>query len=443
MKALAKSALSLGLAVGFCLGAAAIGGAALAQAAATPSATTPPAATPPAAAPPAAPVRPAGPRSTAKLGDGPWNVSSSQGNLRVEVVARGLDRPWGMAFLPDGGMLVTERSGKLRIVSKDGKLAPEPIAGLPDVFVIGISGLFDVALHPDFARNHLIYLAYAKQQDPDDPDNQDAALAVMRARWDGGHELKDVKDIFVATPWYGKQPVAERCCGQGPATGSFGGRLAFDRTGHLLITSGDRNYGELVQDPSNHIGKILRLNDDGSVPRDNPWVGIAGAAPEVWTTGHRNPLGLSLDPETGTMWESEFGPRGGDEVNRIERGANYGWILVTQGNHYNGTPAAGIKDVAGYADPLKAFGPPSLNPGNLAVYRGAAFPRWDGDLLLASFTEGLLRFDVAADGTLGEPEYLLRDLGQRWRDVRVGPDGKVWMLSDEDDGALIRISPRR
>ena len=250
-----------------------------------------------------------------------------------------------------------------------------------------------------------------------------------------------MEDIFVARPWYGADPVPERCCGQGPAFGSFGGRLQFDAEGHLFVASGDRNYGELVQDRSTDFGKILRLNDDGSVPPDNPFVDTAGYAPEIWTLGHRNPLGLWIDPETGTMWESEFGPRGGDEVNRIERGGNYGWIYVTQGHHYNDVPAAAIKDVPGFVDPVITFGPPSLNPGNLLVYHGAAFPQWQGDLLLATFTSGLMRAEVDAQGELGEEEFLLKDLGQRLRDVRVGPEGDVWLLTDQQEGALIRISP--
>jgi glucose/arabinose dehydrogenase len=335
-------------------------------------------------------------------------------------------------------MLVTERPGRLRVI-RDGVLDPEPIVGLPDIYNLGIAGLMDVALHPEFHDNRLVYLSYSKY-DAESPQN--STLAVMRGRWDGGHELTDVEDIFVADAWYGKPPLPEKCCGQGPAFGSFGGRILFDDEGHLFVTSGDRNYGEMVQDPDNHFGKILRLKDDGTVPSDNPWVGREGHAPEVWSTGHRNPLGLSIDPETGAMWESEFGPRGGDEVNRIERDANYGWIFVTQGHHYDGTPAAGKKGVAGYADPVLAFGPPSLNPGNLTVYRGSQLPEWHGDLLLASFTQGLLRFDLDEDGNPGEPEMLLGDLQQRWRDVRVGPDGNVYLLTDQNEGALLKLRPQ-
>lgn len=386
-----------------------------------------------------APAPPPGPPpfQGTELAAGPWSFDTAQADIEVEVLARGLDHPWSLAFLPDGAMLITERPGRLRLV-RDGVLDPTPILGLPAVYAVGIAGLMDIVLHPDFAENGMIYISYSK---PDPTDPQNAVLAVMRAHWDGGHALNKIEDIFVADAWYGAQPMPEKCCGQGPAFGSFGGRIAFDENGYLFIASGDRNFGEMVQDPSNHFGKILRLNDDGSVPEDNPWVGMDGHAPEVWTTGHRNPLGLTINPADGSMWESEFGPRGGDEVNRIERGGNYGWISVTQGFHYDGTPADGIRDVEGMTDPVLAFGPPSLNPGNLDFYSGDVFAGWQGDLLLASFTKGLLRYDMDADGNPGEPEMLLQDLGQRWRDVRTGPDGNVYMLSDMTDGALLRISP--
>ncbi len=373
-----------------------------------------------------------------ELAEGPWDLASAEADIHVEVLSRDLERPWGMAFTSDGEILVTERVGRLRVY-RDGALDPEPIAGLPEMYTIGIAGLDDIALHPDFAENRLIYMAYSKV-DPDNPQN--STLAVMRARWDGGHELADVEDIFVARAWYGAQPMPEKCCGQGPAFGSYGGRLAFDGEGHLFVTSGDRNYGEMVHNPANHFGKILRLSDDGTPAEGNPWMRHLGHAPEVWSTGHRNPLGLFIDPETGTIWESEFGPRGGDEVNIITRGGDYGWIRVTQGQHYDGTPAQGVRDVEGVTDAVLAFGPPSLNPGNLMVARNSAFPDWEGDLFLASFSRGLLRFEIGEEGIpVGEPEYLLEELGQRWRDVRVGPDGALYLLTDQNEGALIRVTP--
>ena len=227
---------------------------------------------------------------------------------------------------------------------------------------------------------------------------------------------------------------------QGPASGSHGGRILFGPDGKLYVTSGDRNYGEMVQKPDNHFGKILRLNPDGSVPADNPFTGRRGWKPEIWTLGHRNPLGLTFHPETGELWETEFGPRGGDELNFISPGNNYGWIDVTQGHHYNDEPAKGVKEVEGMTDPVAAFGPPSLNPGNPAWYGGALFRGWQGDLLLPSFTKGVLRIDFS-EGVPGDTEELLGDLKQRWRDARVAPDGSVYLLSDEVQGAVLRLTP--
>jgi glucose/arabinose dehydrogenase len=209
------------------------------------------------------------------------------------------------------------------------------------------------------------------------------------------------------------------------------------------VTSGDRNFGEKVQDPSNHFGKILRLNLDGSVPSDNPYVGREGYKPEVWSTGHRNQLGLFYDAPTGRLWESEFGPRGGDEINLIIKGGNYGWIDVTQGNHYNGEPShKGIRGVEGYIDPVWAF-PPSGNPGNIAIYHGSLFPAWEGDMLLPNMSRppALVHMKISPDGHITGSENLLENLGQRLRDVRVGPDGAVYVLTDETAGALLKITP--
>ena len=379
----------------------------------------------------AAPAAPA-------FGDGPWDLQTDEADIHVEIVARGLVNPWGMAFLPDGGMLVTERPGRLRVI-RNGTLDPTPIAGLPDLYVSGITGLFDVALHPDFARNRMIYFSYGKS----DPQVENSAtLAVARARWDGGASLSNVEEIFIADAWFGGDPAPEKCCGQGPASGSLGGRIMFDPDGYLFVSSGDRNYGEAVEDMSKHFGKILRINDDGSVPEGNPYVGVEGHDPMIWTTGHRNPLGLTYNHKTGEIWESEFGPRGGDEVNRILRGGHYGWMSVTQGFHYNGEQQKFIHNVPGKIDPVLVYGPPSLNPGNLEFYSGDNMPAWTGDLFLASFTQGLLRYDTDANGMpIGEPERMLGDFRQRWRDVRTGPDGNLYMLSDMGDGVVLKISP--
>ncbi|MWV28351.1 PQQ-dependent sugar dehydrogenase [Aurantiacibacter rhizosphaerae] len=396
----------------------------------------------PAAAPalaqddPAPPARPT--FSGSDLGEGPWDFYSEYGPIHLEVVAR-LERPWGIVFLPEGGMLVTERVGRLRHIDANGTLDPEPIAGLPAMYTFGIAGLKGIALHPDFATNRLVYMAYSKI---DPMDATVSSLAVMRGRWDAGsHELADVEDIFVADTWYGAAPLPERCCGQGPAFGSYGGRILFDPDGYLFVTSGDRNYGEMVQDPASHYGKIFRMTDEGEVPEGNPWVGLDGHEPLVWSTGHRNPLGLAYNPATGELWESEFGPRGGDEVNRILRGGNYGWIDVTQGMHYNGEQAEGIRNVDGMIDPVLAFGPPSLNPGNLTFFQGDTIPGWEGDMLLGSFSEGLLRYDTDQVGMpIGVPEHLLKQLGQRWRDVQQAPDGSIYLLTDQTTGAVLRLT---
>ena len=386
-----------------------------------------------------------GPAPADTLGVGPWDLGTGRGRTHVEVVTKGLDHPWGMAFLPDGGILVTERPGRLRVI-RNGVLDPTPIAGLPAIYNPGIAGLTDIVLDPGFATNHLIYLAYSKAA-PDtpagtSPAQTDATLAVMRAKWDGGSTLTEVEDIFVADAWYGKPPLPPKCCGQGPASGSFGGRLAIGPDGKLYVTSGDRNFGERVQDPSNHFGKILRLNLDGTAPSDNPFVGRAGYKPEIWTIGHRNQLGLFFDNPTGRLWESEFGPRGGDEVNLITRGGNYGWIDVTQGHHYNAEPAKGIRGVAGMTDPVWAF-QPSGNPGNIAIYRGSAFSAWQGNLLVPNMSRppSLVRIILSPEGHVIATERMLENLGQRLRDVRVAPDGSVYLLTDETAGAILRITP--
>jgi glucose/arabinose dehydrogenase len=382
---------------------------------------------------------PAQPRrfQTPELGEGPWEFETEEARVRVSVLTKGLDHPWAIAFVPGGDMLVTERPGRLRVI-RDGELDPEPISGLPAIEPGLIGGLLDLALHPQFERNGLIYFSYSTP-DPNDPTM--STTAVARARWNGGNALENVENVFVADSWHGN-PVTqrvERCCGQGPAGGSYGSRIVFDADGYLFVTVGDRNYGERVQDPSNHFGKIVRIRDDGSIPDDNPFVGEPGYRADIYSLGHRNPLGLTIHPQTGELWESEFGPRGGDEVNIIEAGKNYGWMLVTNGEHYNGDPVElGNNNVPGYVDPVLHW-EPSINPGNLLFPTTSEFPQWRGDLLMATMTRSLLRVRFDERGTPVHQERMLTDLGQRLRDVRQGPDGKLYVLTDETAGAILRL----
>jgi len=412
------------------------GGAARSQESKAAAGQAPQSATPPATA--AAAGRPV----TTPLGDGPWEFQTEKERIRVTIVTKGLDHPWGMAFLPNtDDMLVTERPGRLRVI-RHGVLDPMPIGGLPPIRAAVIGGLLDVALHPRFEQNHLVYFAYSK---PDREKEFLATTAVARGRWDGGSILADVEDIFVADSWYSSEIAGanNRCCGQGPADGSYGSRIVFDKNGFLFVTIGDRNWGEKAQDPSSHLGKIVRIRDDGSIPADNPFVGKAGYKPDLYTIGHRNPLGLTIHPATGELWSTEFGPRGGDELNRIVAGKNYGWILVTEGAHYNGDATAlGKHGVAGMEDPV-LFWVPSINPGNLAFYEGDRFPAWRGDMLMAAMSRSLLRASFDAAGEPTGQERMLTELGQRLRDVRQSPDGLVYVLTDETAGAMLRIEPSK
>jgi glucose/arabinose dehydrogenase len=371
----------------------------------------------------------------------------------VTLITKELDRPWGMAFLPNGDMLVTERSARLRVIRK-GALDPTPIGGLPQIRVGGLGGLLDITLHPNFAQNRLIYLAYSK---PGDPEPADSALAVYRAKWDGGTTLTEGKDIFVTEPHFGARGTSpQNCCGQGPSdNNSDGSRLAFDKAGFLYVTSGDRNHGEWAQDTTKDIGKILRLKDDGTIPTDNPFVGKEGYRPEIYTIGHRNPLGLTIDPVTGEIWSTEFGPRGGDELNRIQAGKNYGWMDITNGTHYDGSLGRlGKNNVMGFEDPVAFWVPTcarpcSFNPGNVAVYYGDKFPAWKGNLLVGSMgswwndTNFILRVILDSKGNVAGQVKIMTGLNQRVRDVRVGLDGFVYVLTDVamPNGAVLRLEP--
>jgi glucose/arabinose dehydrogenase len=371
------------------------------------------------------------------LGDGPWEFGFGPGRYKVTVVSKGLVRPWGIAFLPDGDLLVTERPGRLRVIRK-GVLDPTPIGPMPEMHASGLGGLLDVSLHPQFAQNRLIYLTYSKKG----PGDGNATTAVMRARWDGGPTLADAKDILVTNGWHGGPGSPQ---GIGPATGSYGSRLAWDNQGLLYVTTGDRNYVQFSQNPMNHNGKILRIRDDGSVPPDNPFVGKQGYLPEIWTLGHRNPLGLWFRKDTNQLWSTEEGPQGGDELNIIEKGKNYGWAEVSLGRNYDGTVVGKGFTAPGFEEPL-VYWVPAIAISGLSFYEGDKFPAWRGQAFVGAMRGGtgqfVARITFNAKGLpTGRDHGMLADLRQRIREVKPGPDGYIYVLTDEDAGAVLRIEP--
>ncbi len=350
--------------------------------------------------------------------------------IRVVVVARGLSHPWSLAFLPDGGILVTERdAGRLRMI-RDGVLDPEPLEGVPQVLSRGLAGLMDVALHPGFDENRLVYLSYTRPL----PD-ETGTVAVVRGRLDG-MALRDVEDVFVAEPFGGT---------------TAGARMAFAPGGLLYLTVGGAfrtdPLDSRAQDPGAHAGKLLRLRDDGAVPDDNPFAGRPGFKPEIYSLGHRNQNGLTLHPETFAPMTVEHGVQGGDELNLIEAGRNYGWPVVSYGRQYTGVRVGNGFWAPGMDEPL-VFWAPSIAPSGLTWYTGDRFPAWKGDLFVGSMQTGR----IAGTGHLERivfnendeelaREWLLTELRQRIRDVRQGPDGLLYVLTDADDGALLRIEP--
>ncbi|MCC5794688.1 MAG: PQQ-dependent sugar dehydrogenase [Chromatiales bacterium] len=340
-------------------------------------------------------------------------------DYQVVTVVEGLEHPWGMVFLPGGDMLVTERPGRLRIV-REGKLLGNPVSGVPQVLARGQGGLLDVALHPEFASNGLVYLSYAR------PGEQGATTAVARGRLEG-EALLDVEEIFIASAW-----------GRGPV--HFGSRLLFDRDGYLFLTIGDRGEMERAQNPGDHAGTTLRLHDDGRVPEDNPFIGREGYLPEIWTMGNRNAQGMALHPETGQVWQNEHGPRGGDELNLILPALNYGWPTITYGINYNGQIISELTEKPGMEQPVVQW-TPSIATSGLAIYAGKAFPNWRGDALIGGLA-GRQVARVRLDGASGEiREPLLEGYGARIRDVRISPDGLVYLLVDEPNGSMLRLEP--
>ena len=375
---------------------------------------------------PTAPVTPAAARNSPPLPPLPRVFETSVEKVRVSVVASGLVNPWSLAFLPTGEMLVTERPGRLRII-RHGTLDPKSIPGVPAVHAAVLGGLLEVALHPQFAANRLVYLSYSKGR-----EDKRSTTALARGRLEDG-ALVDVRDVFVANTW-------------STSNTNYGGRIAFDRAGFLYLTVGERQEPERAQKPGEHAGKVLRLRDDGSAPPDNPFAGRAGYLPEIYSLGHRSPQGLAVHPQTGEVWENEHGPLGGDEVNIIRAGRNYGWPLVTFGTDYDGTK---ISDATSRAD-LEApfmYWVPSIAISGLAFYTGDRFPAWKGSAFVGSMFTGRTRGTghlqriTFTEGRPIQREPMLTELHQRIREVRQGPDGLLYLLTDEPNGALLKLEP--
>jgi glucose/arabinose dehydrogenase len=342
-------------------------------------------------------------------------LETKEGPIKVEQFAKGLTNPWGLAFLPDGRMLVTERSGRLRIVSKDGKLS-SPLKGVPEVFASGQGGLLDVALDPNFAANNLVYLSFAE------PGDGGAGTAVARGKL-GEAGLDDVEVIFRQKPKVG-------------GGNHFGSRFAFSPDGKLFITLGERFKFEPAQDLGSDLGKIVRINPDGSIPDDNPFVGQEGKLPEIWSYGHRNVQGAAFHPETGKLWETEFGPRGGDELNIPEAGKNYGWPVVSWGEHYDGTDIPDPPTHPEFTDAIYHWNP-VISPSGITFYTADAIPGWKGNLLISGLSaEGIVRLTLDGEKVTDEERIAL---GTRIRDVGQGPDGAVYALTDED-GVILRLT---
>jgi glucose/arabinose dehydrogenase len=354
-------------------------------------------------------------------------------DFRVVSVAEGLENPWGMAWLPNGDMLVTEKAGRVRIV-RDGRLLAEPVAGVPAVRNVGQGGLQDVAVHPDFASNGLLYLSFAKPNE----DGSEGVTTVVRGRFENDR-LTNVEEIFEAQAWNG-------------SPGHYGARMAFDGNGYLFVTSGDRmapSTGDLMahpaQDRSNHQGVIVRLHDDGRVPDDNPFVGRDGVLPEIWSYGHRNPQGLAFHPETGELWATEHGPQGGDELNHIRPGANFGWPVIGYGANYRtGTAIHGNTHREGMEQPA-AFWVPSIAPSGLMTYNGDKFPEWRGNVFAGGLSAQHQRLSrVTLEGTTVTGREPLLAGEYRIRDVREGPDGYIYIATDNRVGLptpIIRLEP--
>jgi len=379
------------------------------------------------------------------LPDGPVTIDTSRrapsgvkipGPVVRVVPTKGLVRPYAIAFLPDGGMLITERPGRLRIV-RQGVLDPQPISGIPEVRDRQFKGLNDVVLHPQFAQNKWVYFTYYKPR----PEARDGATAVLaRGRLDNDHALSDVRELFVANGMVG---------------GASAARFVFGRDGKIYLGIGiptpNARPGYVsapdAQNPASHYGKILRLNDDGSAPSDNPFVRLPSYKPEIFALGIRNAMGIIVHPQTGEIWETENGPQGGDEINIIKPGMNYGWPVISYGRSYTGdlTGQSGPSSDKPFADGLQQpwlFWAPSISISGMTIYTGDRFPEWKGSILVGGLVgEQLQRIALSPAGLPIRRDIMLTQLGQRIREVRQGPDGLIYLLTDEEAGALLRLEP--
>jgi glucose/arabinose dehydrogenase len=349
---------------------------------------------------------------------------TEKGRIRVQTVAEGLSHPWGLAFLPDGRILVTERDGNLRLIG-GGKVS-EPLAGVPEVDTGGQGGLLDVAIDPSFVQSRLVYLSYSEAGEGGN------STAVARGRLsEDGTRLTGVEVVFSQKP---KLDSAMH----------FGSRLVFDREGHLFITLGERSkaqFRDQAQQLDSHLGKVIRIRPDGSVPEDNPFAGRRDALSEIWSYGHRNAQGAALNPDTGMLWVNEHGPRGGDEINIPEAGQNYGWPVVSYGVNYDGSPVgAGRSEAPGMTGPIYHW-TPSIGVSGMAFYTADAMPGWRGNVFVGGLAiPKLVRLERDGDRITGS-EDLLEDLGLRIRQVVQGPDGALYLLTDESNGEILRVGP--
>lgn len=350
-------------------------------------------------------------------------IASEQHAFRVATLVTGLENPWSVAFLPDGRMLVTERAGRMRLVGADFALAPQAIEGLPEIVSRGQGGLFDVVLHPQYAQNGWIYWAYNA------PGPGGSGTAVARGKLQG-QRMTEVQVLFSMQP-------------KTRSSQHFGGRIVFDKAGMLYLTLGDRGDKDRAQKMDDHAGSVIRLHDDGRVPADNPFVNRAGALPEKWTLGNRNIQGAALHPQTGELWTHEHGPQGGDEVNVMRPGLNYGWPVITYGVNYGlGTRIGEGESKPGMVQPLHVW-VPSIAPSGMAFVSGSQFPQWQGNVLVGALrSQMLVRLVLDGEKVVSEERLLQRQAG-RIRDVRMGPDGLVYLLSDAANGALMRLEPER